>query len=132
MARHAKITSFNKDEATRFNAHMREVLIAEAAKFNVDVKSLGGNFTEGDVTIKYKFVVKGAVENGTTREATAFKRNARYFGLNESNLGQSFTSGSQTYTITGLNTRAKKFPILARGADGKSYKFPASVVKAGL
>jgi len=112
-----------------------EVLTFETLKkvFGVDVKGAGGNFTDGDLVWKVKFTVQGAVDNGETREAIAFKRNATYFGLKSADLGRTFRSGGNEFKIVGLNTRAKRFPILAVStADGRGFKFPADQVRAFL
>ena len=49
---------------------------------------------------------------------------ANMVGLEPSDFGMEFTQRGDTYTLCGLKTRNRKFPILAKKAsDGKIYKF---------
>lgn len=73
-------------------------------------------------------------ENGEllSPRARDFRSQAFLYGLQAEDLGRTFTSNGKTFTITGLNRKAKKYPIIADDVDGNSYKFPASRVKSGL
>ena len=61
-----------------------------------------------------------------------FTRYASLFDLPADALGKQVRLGSRLFTITGLNTRAPKNPVMLKGDDGKSYKAPAESVKRGL
>lgn len=73
-------------------------------------------------------------DNGTaeTKEVSAFRELASMYGLSPDDLGKTFVNGGQEFTVCGLATKARRFPILAKGANGKSYKFPADAVKLAL
>ena len=43
-------------------------------------------------------------------------------------LGQEFQRSGKTFTIVGLKPRSKKYPILAKCSDGKTYKLPVDLV----
>ena len=59
----------------------------------------------------------------------AFERDAYQFGLTADQFGATFVSNGQEFRVTGINTRAPKYPIKATCLlSGKPYKFPASVV----
>ena len=59
----------------------------------------------------------------------AFERDAHQFGLTSEHFGATFVSNGQEFRVTGINTRAPKYPIKATCLlSGKPYKFPASVV----
>lgn len=48
-------------------------------------------------------------------------------------VGKTFTCRGKTYEVVSINHRNWKFPVIAaRKPDGKRFKFPAAVVKAGL
>ena len=44
--------------------------------------------------------------------------------------GVEFTFNGTRYTFTGINLRAKKYPIQATRSDGKSYKLPEFASRA--
>jgi len=44
--------------------------------------------------------------------------------------GTVFRYGNRTYTLTGINLRARKFPINATRDDGKQFKLPESAATA--
>lgn len=78
----------------------------------------------------------GSVE---TTEARNFRKHAVRYGLNPDDLGKTFThknhrkGTTDKYKITGLNTRAPKYPISATcESTGESYKFPPDLVKRAL
>lgn len=76
---------------------------------------------------------------GTVHEHSAFadtwaREESKYFavthGLPEDILQKSFISNGRHYTITRIETRNPKYPIIASCAeDGKSYKFEVLHVK---
>jgi hypothetical protein len=92
----------------------RATFSAECATFKVEVATIGQS---------------GTVQ---TKEASAFKQLAQAYGLKAEHLGASFDQGGKTYTITGLKTKAHAYPILAKGQDGKTYKFPVEMVRRAL
>lgn len=71
----------------------------------------------------------GVIES---REAADFKLYATAYGLEPSDLGRRFASNGQFYTVSGFKPRAVKFPVLAVGKNGKTYKFTAETVKIAL
>jgi len=54
------------------------------------------------------------------------------YGLPADSLGTVITSRGQKYVVTGLNPRAKTMPILCKGEDGRTYKFPIASLKRVL
>ncbi len=55
---------------------------------------------------------------GTDPEADNFREFAHHYGLDSSDLGKEVEIESVTGTIVGLNSRASRFPIIVRQADG--------------
>lgn len=98
-------------------------------KYGVKIESKGGTFTSNNYTLRLAISL---IKDGEviTKEAEAFKANAEFYGLNASDLGKRFTSPSgKAFEIIGLNTRARKYKILAREVGtNKVYKFSAESV----
>ncbi len=99
---------------------------------------LGIKFTVGNARYTSNtcnFKIEGATigEDGRvfSEEANNFKLYAADYGLDPEDLGRKFTDRGQVFTITGINPRRPKFPISVE-SDGKSYKYTAGGVKAGL
>ena len=64
-----------------------------------------------------------------TPERTAWENHARFYQLDPSWLDQTFVSSKGTaHTITGLNTKAPKYPVQTT-SNGRDYKWPADTVK---
>lgn len=58
-----------------------------------------------------------------------FKRSATLFGLKPEQYGSIFKQGRESYKLVGLKPRAGVYPVLGqRLSDGKTYKFPESVI----
>lgn len=78
--------------------------------------------------------IREAVEEGdllaieSPREVTDYNRYREVYDLPE--LGSEFVDRGETFTITGLNPRSTKYPVLATRADGKRFKFPVITVLA--
>ena len=103
-------------------------LRAIAAKHGVEIKYNGGNFTPTSATLKFEFAERATDGTVLTEEASNFKRYAEIYGLKADDLGREFWLNGKRFTISGLNTRAHKMPVIAKASDGKSYKFSATSV----
>jgi len=82
----------------------------------------------------FKLDISVVESDGTvlTPEAGYFRAHAKSHGLEPEMLGRSFTCRGNTYTITGLSIKARRYPILAVRQDGRPFKFGASTVLRGL
>jgi hypothetical protein len=129
MAKKDHIAKFDRKTASAFAKEAEQALQALARKYGVDVSTGSGSYNDSNFTFKITAAVKSSDGTAITREAQAFKANARWIGLQESDLGRSFTSRGKTFTITGYNTRAKRMPILAKDENGKGFKFEVDTVK---
>jgi hypothetical protein len=115
---------------------LTETLAAElsvlAAKYGLSVKKAGGRFSATSFTPKFEFSVQG--EGGVTLspERVDFPRYCTLYGLQAEDLDKKFTANGMTYTVSGLKPNNSQFPILAKNAVGRTYKFPARVVAAKL
>lgn len=82
-----------------------------------------------EATLKIKVqVVNEAGES--ERERRDFDVLSRSYGLLPEDLGTVFTSRGTDYRLTGINPRARKYPIKGeRVSDNRKFKFPKSVTR---
>lgn len=119
------IEQFDKVTVRKLAEEAQELLKPLEEKYGIKIKLGGGTFTPGDFTPKITFKVSDA-------DQQEFKRYASLVGLEPEDFGRTFVAGGKTYKLTGINLRARKFPIQAVNLrDGKTYKMTeASVLNA--
>ena len=54
-----------------------------------------------------------------------FRAKCESFGLRADDFGKSFIAHGETFTISGLKPKNRKFPVIATDNNGGSYKFRA-------
>ena len=94
-----------------------------------------GSYDRGGDNAALKFNLSVVTKSGKvlTKAARDFEAMAYRYGLTANDFGSLFVSNDETFEITGLVTRRRKFPISAkRVRDGKPFKFPAEKVKRAL
>ena len=103
-------------------------LDAVAKKHNVTITGGNGTYCDDSATLKLDIadVIDGEAQ---TKAELDFKRVAHIYGLSADDFGFTFEYRGSTYTVSGINTRANRYPVQACTADGTRYKFPASVIK---
>jgi hypothetical protein len=128
-----KITSFDRTNLRALAADIDAALKTVADKYGISLKERGCSFMANNATFKIEGAVIGSDGNTMTAERQDFIRYAEMYDLKTTDLGRLFTFNGEGYTITGLKSRSNKAPILAKSEkNGKSYKFPVALVKAGL
>lgn len=107
-----------------------------------DLRNVLGEFAikHGLESVEFKNITFDAKGFRTTITATEkldeeekvqdFDMKAMMVGLPKGLYGKEVNLQGETYTITGINTKARKYPIEADGEDGKRYKLPRSVVES--
>ena len=123
------IKSFDKDSLKMFRSELDATLKALGQKhgvvFNVgtiryeansfrtklEAKLTSGANVVGDKV--YDSIDQVAFDNGYDRTV-----------LSDADLGATFKMGGKTYTIVGAKRSSYKYPILAKAANGKVFKFP--------
>ena len=95
---------------------------------NITVDSAGGSYSELEWTAKMRFSITKS--DGTTPSQSEWNKYAELFRLKAEWLGRQFLNGQQgTYTIVGLNTKARSFNVMAkRDSDGKEYRFRTETI----
>ena len=109
-----------------------KALEAVASEYGVSVQYKSGNYSRTTASLKFDFSEVGEDGVVQTRESENFTKLAHIYGLKAEDLGATFEAGGRTYTIVGLNGRARKMPIQATRDDGKPFKFTEVVVADAL
>ncbi len=123
------ITSFDRNHCRLVSARVIATLQPLAQELGVQIKAGRGSYRGGAFTLKLEVAVIQEGGQAATREATDFLRLAKYHGLDPEHLGATFTTGGNTYRITGWRTKARKRPVQSVRVDnGKLYVWPAARV----
>lgn len=123
-----------KQNFTSLRKDIEAALAAVASKHNIRISSARGHYSVDGLTgdLKLEFVGTGASTTGSpidTKAAILFKKNCELYGLKVTDLGRTFTSGRDTFKITGLAPKRWKMPIDAtRLSDGKNFKFSEKAI----
>lgn len=125
-----KITKFGRPSCRKVSDEALEALQAVAEQYGLIVKNEPGSFTHNTFTAKFTFSVEAADGTGAPAD---FAQKAALVGLPEDCFGKTFTDWRNvTFTITGINLRAKKYPVQVTKADGRAFKMPAAQVASHL
>lgn len=130
-----KIKEFTSSNVRALMAEIENALKPIAEKHGLLLDQKGRTFHRDAVPVMFQLTVPKMDENGTTLDAKAqaFQRDAHLVGLDPDALYRGLLIGGEKYRITGLNLRAKQFPVLAeRIHDGKRFKLGVDMVKVGM
>ena len=67
-----------------------------------------------------------------TEEIDSFRRDAKSFGFEPTDLGRDFVFQGRSYTICGLSPKSWKYPVLAKSSNGVGHKFDCRTVLESL
>jgi hypothetical protein len=123
-----KTTSFDKTNLNSLRSDIDAALAEVAQKYGISIKAGNATYTGETATFKLNLGVIDGDGVAADPMIAAFKNNAKYCGLEASDLGRSFVLNGRSYTIHGLNLKARNRPIIARGSDGKLYSFEDTAV----
>jgi len=114
------ITTLDKQTLRIVREKMNEAL-ATLEEIGIHAKVGSISYEDQRASVKVEIAVMG--ENGeiVSKEASDYERYREMYELPE--LGTTFVNRGTVYTITGLKPRSTKYPVLAKRADGKSFKF---------
>jgi len=112
-----------------------EALGRIATKHGIIVSRKSCTYSQTEIPVAFKFVVPERTASGDAinpRE-TEFRKYAARFGLSPDDYGKTFKTYDGAYRVSGIKPRGKKYTVLGEHVDtGRTYKFPAGAVKAGL
>jgi len=128
----ANIKKFDRQAIAVLNLEIQMALDALKNKYGLSELNLGAiTFTE----FSFHSRITGKIEGEITNLYKDYQ--ARYFaslnGLPENLVSMNFISNGRSYTIIGIETRNRKYPVITQCAnDGKAYKFTVEDIKVIL
>ena len=125
--------NFNRTNIKALRADIATALAAVENQHGVSFKL--GNIRFSDNDFRGKLECFSASDNSgkaVNVDKQKFESKAFLVGVKTTSFGKTFTSNGRKFTINGINTRAKKYPIQASTATGKRFKFPVSSLPANL
>jgi len=127
--------AFNRKVCNAIGKAAEKALKDVAKEYGISIKRTSGSFTLTNYTMKFEAAIVGKDGVIHTKAVEDFKFHCGRYGLAASDLGKTFVSDIdlEIYKITGLTSRASKFPILAENTRTKKvYKFPERIVQRAL
>ena len=119
-----------RERIIAINARVAELLKPLAAEFQVEAHVHSAHFVEvaGTARMDVHFSPIDADGHTVTQEELNYRKLARKFNLNQNFLHASFTYNDKTYTVTGLDPRKRKFPVVTKTPEGTLTRFRACTV----
>jgi len=130
-----KITRFERANVSAIMDECEKALQEIAERHGVTLDRKGRTYRRDALPVMFQFLIREVDDNGNEMDSKArdFVRVASAYGLSADDYLAEFTDNGRTFRITGLNTRARGYPVLAEDVrTGKTYKFPAGRVKRAL
>jgi len=129
-----KITRFDRTVCMNIGKAVTDALKPLEDKFGISFNRKGGAFSDTSYTMKIEMAVVAADGTVLSREAENFKKYCMMYNLEAEDLGKTFIADDgYIWKVTGLNSRSRKYPILAeRAKDGKTFKLGLRMVQKGL
>ena len=129
----AKITTIDRETCRILRDTINQTLSSVGSRLGVKITAGSASYDAQQATFKLECATLNSSGEPITKTTTDFTRNACLYGLEAGDLGRSFESAGENWTLVGLSPRSRKFPFLCRKErDGKTYKMSERVVKAGL
>jgi hypothetical protein len=114
-----------RQEVARMSKIATEAVRAALAGEGLQVDGAGARFDDASATLK----IRVALPPSSDARRAAFVEQARLWRVDPGAFGKTFVARGDTYTIEGLNFRARRFPVEARNArDGRVYRFTTRVL----
>lgn len=125
-----KITQLDRKVIRQLNSEMELTLNKVFAQYGLVAKTGSVRFTGTNFSTKVEVSVVSQSGVALTKEAKAWESNAKYAGITNLSVGDSFTLGSEAYTVIGWNTRGQKYPVIVE-RNGKRYKMSTMMIRSG-
>ena len=94
------------------------------------VKFEQGNIRFSGANFRMRLECNVNTAPGVDGEKVKWDNNCFLFGLKPEQYGSTFRSGRDTFTVVGINPRAKKNAIIGRNKRGTEYIFPTHVLRS--
>jgi len=129
--KNTNITIIDRKTITILASQIQERLDQLGQELGVELKLGRGTYSNEGFGHFSKLSIAVLDENGEaeSQEAADFKRFASMCGMEASDLGMEFSSNGSTFVLSGLKTKGRKYPFIAKKAsDGKTYKFTEEAI----
>ena len=131
----AKMKEFTRGNVRDILDDCRKALEPVAEKYGLTLDDKGRTFYRDRLPVMFQLLIpqKDADGNEMDSKAKDFVRLAAAYGLSKDDYLAEFRSNGRTFRITGLNHRARGYPVLAEDVQtGKTYKFAVGRVRTAL
>lgn len=128
----AKIKEFTRTNLKSLREQITNALskVGEKNGITLDIGNI--SFNADSFRVKLEAFIQSDSNSGMslsqTKALADLKRYGFMFGLSEKDYGKTFKSNGKTFKLVGLAPKRTKYPIIAEGANGTEYIFPADVV----
>jgi hypothetical protein len=120
----------NREETRAIREIVMRAMREALKDSNLEITEERGSFGGTNCSLKFLFAIKGDHGLVETREASDFRRFCAMYQLEPGDLGREFTSGGERFQVTGLNTKAPRFPIQCKHvANGRPIRYSAATVR---
>ena len=123
-----KMISFTNANLDLMRTEMDAALAAVSAKYGVTIET--GNIRYAADRLNFKTSLEVNIGTKSNAQQAEWDRHCGSYGFTKADFGKPFVSNGQSFTISGLKPRGKKYNILAKTAAGKCYKFAATRVQS--
>ncbi len=123
------ITSFDKPTLRDLRVSIDAALEGVAAFYGLRIRVGNARFTETTADFKLELVIDRPVDGTTvpeSKEAVAFRRLARAYGFQPTDLGATLQLDGTAYRIVGLRPAAPRRPILLARVDDPTRRVVCS------
>lgn len=127
-----KITILDRPKLKYIRKRLETTLKPVAKELGVVINVGNCTFQKRNCRFQVKVAVLDSDGKPMTEETESFNDNARLYGFEPDDMKREFVCRGKTYTLCGLNPKSRKYPIIAKGDNGKEYKFPCRVVLKAL
>ncbi|HET9537464.1 MAG TPA: hypothetical protein VFP43_19340 [Mesorhizobium sp.] len=131
MTKQRRITRLTPTACEEIQTRMLEVCRKVAADHGLVVESAGWRGMETGFAFEPVFRVSIPASDGTAfnLDKDRFEFLAEHYGLQPSDFGREFRTGSERFRITGIDPKRPRYPISAeRIPDRRGFKFTAENV----
>jgi len=120
----------DRTQAKQMGADIEKALQTIADEYNMTMEYRGGSFSDTDYKPWVTFTGKNA--DGKSRTEKEWELYRDMFGLKKEWLGEKVVLSGKKMTITGLDTKKSKYPVMVETADGHKYKVTPEQIKLML
>lgn len=114
------INKFDKENLDPVLDDVMRELRKVGEKYGLDFGRKSCRYGSGDFRMTITAKVRDRAEGVKTKEERDYDLNRHRHGLPD--RGYEYFSNGITMTVVGWNSRARKYPIVLKGSDGKGYK----------